>query len=378
MPNQNIVIPGADYRPEAYSQMLEQKVAVVKTEFDQLELPEHIEVFSSPEKHYRMRAEFRVWQTKSTAGNHFAHYAMFDKSAPKTPVRIDEFPIAHQRIAEVMSPLMQKVNLSETLRRKLFQIEFLCSSLDELIITLIYHKPLDDEWQSTAEELQNFFKCSIIGRSRKQRLTLKKDHVTEQLNINGRTFTSLQPENSFSQPNCVINQAMTNWLCQWLKENVKQQEDLLEMYCGNGNFTLPLSMHFHKVLATEISKTGIRFAKENCALNNIDNIEFVRLSGEETAQALRGERPFRRLSHLDLDSYKLSHILVDPPRAGLDEASLGFVKTFDTILYISCNPKTLAENLQTLSETHHIKHFALFDQFPYTSHCECGAILQRK
>ena len=71
------------------------------------------------------------------------------------------------------------------------------------------------------------------------------------------------------------------------------------------------------------------------------------------------------------------NISVDPPRAGLDENTLELVAGFDTIIYISCNPNTLAENLSTLSNTHSVKQFALFDQFPYTDHCECGMILQR-
>ena len=157
-----------------------------------------------------------------------------------------------------------------------------------------------------------------------------------------------------------------------------KHQDFLELYCGNGNFTIPLSKQFSKVLATEISKSSIRLAKQNCLLNDVDNIEFIRLSSDETASALKHEREFRRLKHIDIDSYAFSTILVDPPRAGLDDATLKLVAGFETIIYISCNPNTLAENLETLYKTHSIQHFALFDQFPYTDHCECGMILQRR
>jgi tRNA (uracil-5-)-methyltransferase len=51
---------------------------------------------------------------------------------------------------------------------------------------------------------------------------------------------------------------------------------------------------------------------------------------------------------------------------------------FQTIIYISCNPHSLAENLQALDATHRIGQFALFDQFPYTDHMECGVLLHRK
>ena len=90
----------------------------------------------------------------------------------------------------------------------------------------------------------------------------------------------------------------------WAKEQVKEKldRDLLELYCGNGNFTIPLSKQFRKVLATEISKTSVKAAHENFALNKVSNIEVLRMSSEELTSALNKERSFRRLAHVDLDS----------------------------------------------------------------------------
>ncbi len=156
--------------------------------------------------------------------------------------------------------------------------------------------------------------------------------------------------------------------------------DLLELYCGNGNFTLPLSRHFDRVIATELSKTSIRAARENIAANQIDNIEMIRLSAEEVTQALNGEREFRRLADLPqpLADYDLRTLFVDPPRAGLDDGTVQMAARFPRLLYISCNPVTLAQNLTDLDATHRIEQFALFDQFPYTDHMECGALLRAR
>ncbi len=95
---------------------------------------------------------------------------------------------------------------------------------------------------------------------------------------------------------------------------------------------------------------------------------------------MRGEREFRRLAELPqpLGSYDLRTLLVDPPRAGLDEHTLAMAREFEAIIYISCNPQTLADNLLLLSQTHWIEHLALFDQFPYTEHMECGVFLRRR
>jgi tRNA (uracil-5-)-methyltransferase len=79
-----------------------------------------------------------------------------------------------------------------------------------------------------------------------------------------------------------------------------------------------------------------------------------------------------------LADYNFSTIFVDPPRAGLDPHTTSIAQRFDNILYISCNPETLRENLKTITQTHSIKAFAIFDQFPYTHHVECGVVLQRK
>ena len=100
------------------------------------------------------------------------------------------------------------------------------------------------------------------------------------------------------------------------------------------------------------------------------------MSSEEIVQALNGEREFRRLANINLNDYNIKTVFVDPPRCGLDQESVNFVSQFDNIIYISCNPHTLKENLMSLPDFR-IKKLALFDQFPYTEHTETGVILTR-
>ena len=64
--------------------------------------------------------------------------------------------------------------------------------------------------------------------------------------------------------------------------------------------------------------------------------------------------------------------------AGCDEQTNELLREFENIVYISCNPDTLHANLQRMKETHKIRGFALFDQFPYTEHIECGVYLQQR
>jgi len=357
--------------PEDYDRLLTEKTDRWQPVFTELGGPAAC-IFASPKTGYRLRAEFRMWHEGDNV-----HYVMFDPEQPKKPIVISEFSVASQVIQKIMEPLRERLEDNKILRRKLFQAEFLSTLSGDLLITLIYHRPLDDAWQKEATVLAEEMGISIIGRSRKQKIIIGRDWVKETLNVHGLPFHFKQPEGAFTQPNGCVNQHMLEWAT---SRQLDSQGNLLELYCGVGNFTLPLSRHFDHVLATELSMTATYAAIENLALNGIDNVEFARLSAEEMTQALNGDRAFRRLSHLPrpLEEYQLGTLLVDPPRAGLDAATRSLAQGFDHLLYISCNPDTLARDLKALSSTHELKDLAFFDQFPYTPHLEIGTVLRRR
>ncbi|MFV3306579.1 tRNA (uridine(54)-C5)-methyltransferase TrmA [Pseudomonas sp. NY15181] len=327
------------------------------------------EVFDSPREHYRLRAEFRLWREGEAR-----HYAMFEQGDKHTPILIEQFPIASLRINELM-PRLKAAWAEPTLGHKLFQVEFLTTLAGDALITLCYHRPVDAAWQAAAEKLAAELGVSIVGRSRGKRLVVGRDYVNEELTVAGRTFRYRQPEGAFTQPNGEVCQKMLNWAFEALGQ---RDDDLLELYCGNGNFTLPLATRVRKVLATEISKTSVNAALANLADNAVDNVTLVRLSAEELTQALNDVRPFRRLADVDLKSYDFGSVFVDPPRAGMDPDTCELTRRFDNILYISCNPETLAQNIAQLHDTHQVSRCALFDQFPYTHHMEAGVLLTRR
>jgi tRNA (uracil-5-)-methyltransferase len=291
-------------------------------------------------------------------------------------VTISECPKVIVPIEARMWRMLEEINHSKELSRKLFGIEFLATTSGECLVTMLYHRKLEETWEKAASRLETELDISLIGRSRKQKVVCSKTYVTEKLTVDEEVYVYRHYEGGFTQPNPVVNVKMIEWVLSRIEGD--QRVDLLESYCGLGNFTIPLSKKFTKVLATEISKNSIRAAKENCLLNHVNHIEFVRLSSEEMTQALNKQRLFRRLEGIDLERYDFSHVLVDPPRAGLDEDTIKLISSIDTILYISCNPETLARDLEMLSETHTVTDAALFDQFPHTTHVESGVILRRK
>lgn len=358
--------------PNKYEEQLANKASHIASDFAEFNLPE-LELFRSQPEHYRMRAEFHVWHE----GTH-CYYRMFDPQSKK-PFKVTDFPSGSTTINRLMMPLMEVIIASQQLKKRLFQVEFLTTQTREALVSLIYHRQLDEQWQQEARELQAQLGIQIIGRARKQKLVLDQDYVTETLNVNGRLFYYTQMENSFTQPNASVNEQMLVWAGRAAKAITQTtSSDLLELYCGNGNFTCVLAGYFNKVLATEIAKTSVHSARENFRLNGVENVTIARLSSEELTQAMNKERAFRRLSDIDLDSYCFSTILVDPPRAGLDSGTEKLVQSFDNILYISCNPQTLKQNLSTICQTHKVAKAALFDQFPYTHHAEMGVYLIRR
>lgn len=356
-----------------YEAQLERKVEGIKEKFSSFYnfTLNEIEIYKSDESHYRFRSEFRLWHCNE---ENSLHYAMGRVNPKDTPLLIDECPQVNIYIAELMPKLLKLIKDRE-IDFKIFGADFLSNSSGDIVVSLLYHRKLDDKWKEKAEGIAKKLNISIIGRSRKQKVVICSDSVIETLKIDNQDFKFIHIENSFTQPNARVNEKMVAWA---MKQFESCSGDLLELYCGAGNFTIPLAKKFDKVLATEISKSSINAAKQNMKLNGVKNIEFVRMSAEEFVEALDGVREFRRMREIDLESYSLKNIFVDPPRAGMDEASCNFTARHDNIVYISCNPDTLLRDLERLTKTHTIKNLALFDQFAYTNHIEMGAFLVRK
>ncbi|MEH8022245.1 tRNA (uridine(54)-C5)-methyltransferase TrmA [Rheinheimera metallidurans] len=355
--------------PEQYLTQLTDKVTRVQQLLADFNAP-NAEVFASEPTHYRLRAEFRIWHD----GDDIYH-AMFDAES-REKVRIDHFPVACRAIADFMPVLLKQIQFNHELRYKLYQVDYLATLSGELLVSLIYKRPLTNSWleQATAltEALASEYNVKFIGRSRKQKLMVSDDYVTEQFELDNTQLKYQQVEGSFTQPNGEVNRHMLGWA-----KNIanKLSGDLLELYCGNGNFSIALAPCFDNVVATEISRTSIKSAQYNIALNQVTNLQVLQMSAEDVSAALQQGNT---LKQLDLTNMQLNTVLVDPPRAGLDAGTEQLVSRFNDIIYISCNPDTLAQNLQALSSTHDIIQLAVFDQFPYTHHIETGVWLRKR
>jgi len=311
----------------------------------------------SPASGYRARSEFGF---KNNA------YTKIDDGKK---VFMNTSNIPHSSIQKVMNELLILINTNEKVKKKLFQVNFRTSGI-KVLASLIYHRQLDDEWRAEALNIQNSLpNVSIIGRSKKTKVLIGNEDLQITYKINGSSFKILQNDLVFFQPNIYLYPLMMTFIT----GHIKNPKDLLELYCGCGSFTLTLASRFNKIFATENNRHSIKLLKESIELNSMTNIEIARLSDNETASALAKERPFRRLENIELDSYDFSHILVDPPRAGLSDKTINLSRQFENMIYISCNPETFIRDLKKLDRE--IKSIAVFDQFANTKHLEVIAIL---
>lgn len=349
-----------------YDAQLARKIARVSETFSPLYTGK-IECFESTHEHFRDRVEFRVFHEGDTL-----HLALTDQE--KRFFFVKTCDILSAPMYQLIGVLPELLARNELLKRKLFGLEMLSNGQTECVVNLVYHKELSQEWEEAAQTLANTLNISVIGRSKGQKRVVGDDYVTRHCIVNHTPLTYRIKQNCFSQPNGGVNEQMLNWAY----NNASGTGDLLEMYCGSGNFTMALAGKYRTVFATEMVKEALDAARHNKEVNHIDNLYLARLNAQEVLQALNGEREFRRLHDIDCSAFDFHATFVDPPRAGLGTAACEFTAQFDEILYISCNESTLKTDLEQLCKTHTIDAFAVFDQFAYTNHIECGVKLVKK
>ena len=140
---------------------------------------------------------------------------------------------------------------------------------------------------------------------------------------------------------------------------------VFDLYCGTGTITQTLALKAKKAVGVEISGDAVRSARENAALNGLDNCEFLEGDVLKVLDGI-GDRP--------------DVLVLDPPRAGIHYKVLPKLMRYGTeqILYISCNPKTMAPNLAYMQEYgYRVERIKAYDNFPFTKHTECAALLTK-
>ena len=163
-----------------------------------------------------------------------------------------------------------------------------------------------------------------------------------------------------------VNRFLTKNLYDEVLKEVKKKKPkkVLDLYTGTGTIGIYVSNYAKKIIGIDSNGSNIKNANKNKELNNVKNIEFI---------CDRVENRINEFKNIDL-------IIVDPPRAGLDPKTKNYLKELksDTIIYVSCDPVTLARDLKELNDIYNIKSIKPFNMFPRTYHCESIVVLERK
>ena len=146
-----------------------------------------------------------------------------------------------------------------------------------------------------------------------------------------------------------------------------KDDEVLDAYSGTGTIGLCLAKKVKKVTLVELVKEAVKDGQINAKINNITNAEFVNAD----------------CTKYILDNYKTKHfdvIFLDPPRKGSTKEFLDACKTIapSRIVYVSCNPVTLARDLTYLLDKYEVKEVVPVDMFPHSAHVECITLLERK
>lgn len=173
---------------------------------------------------------------------------------------------------------------------------------------------------------------------------------------------------SFYQVNPIQTEILYNTAIKFaeVEHQEKPSKIALDLYCGIGTIGIFASKYFKKVYGIEIVEQAIEDAKENAKINKIENTEFYAGDVEKVLPKI-----------IEKEKIKPNVVFVDPPRKGLDNNTIKVLEELrpEKIVYISCNPATLARDLALLNNDYEIKEIQPVDMFPFSKHVECVSVM---
>ncbi|WP_448551538.1 23S rRNA (uracil(1939)-C(5))-methyltransferase RlmD [Thalassotalea montiporae] len=184
-------------------------------------------------------------------------------------------------------------------------------------------------------------------------------------NSDNKSITIKFAPNDFIQVNGEVNQLMVKQALSWLE--LDSADVVLDLFCGLGNFSLPMAKQVAKVVGVEGVQTMVDSASANAARNQITNAAFYQLDLNSDWQNQAWQ------------AHQFNKVLLDPARAGALEAceQLATIEA-NCILYVSCDPRTLARDAKVLSEQgYQVKKIGLIDMFNHTKHVETMVLFER-
>jgi 23S rRNA (uracil1939-C5)-methyltransferase len=311
---------------------------------------------SGPEFGYRRRARIAVrWDVKNRQLE-----VGFRAEASQAIIAIDECPVLVQPLQTILRHLptvLRSLNKPQALGH----VELFSGSAEAVLLRHVAPLPEDD-----LARLQAF--CKEAGAQ----LWLQGEGEPTPVEAGQTLGFTLQPwqmqlawrPGDFVQVNAQVNTAMIEQALAWLAP--QPDERVLDLFCGLGNFALPLARQAREVVAVEGVQAMVERAAANARDNNVHNAAFFQADLSQT------------LAGAEWAAEGFSAVLLDPPRDGAYEVVQGIARLkAKRLVYVSCNPATLARDAQVLvAQGYRLTRAGILDMFPQTAHVEAMALFE--
>jgi 23S rRNA (uracil1939-C5)-methyltransferase len=335
-------------------------------------LPWEVTIKSSP-WHYRRKARIGVqFDKKSQATIGFRQKSTNHLAAIKScPVLVEPL--------NAIFPLLKRLLAQLTVKSAIGHIEVIQADIvdtdsdnkisDKIVLIVRQLRTMSEPdiglWQSAAQK--NNWHVIIDDGDKQQPLIILKENTPTVLSYelvdNSKIYFS---SSDFIQINHDVNNAMINQALAWL--NVSSSDNVLDLFCGLGNFSLALAKYAKYVVGVEGVQGMVDKAIRNAQVNDFDNCKFYQADLN---------------SHWLLKSWAkgdaFDKVLLDPARAGAEEAVRQIAELkIPSVLYVSCDPATLARDSAVLvSQGYKLEKISLMDMFSQTKHVETMVLFTR-
>ncbi|HSG32853.1 MAG TPA: class I SAM-dependent RNA methyltransferase [Thermodesulfobacteriota bacterium] len=345
---------GCQWQHIDYGYQIKSKEAILKESLEKIAGITDLQIepiVASPNQYkYRVRATIHVDTVKGK------HVIGFKEEKSHVLVPIDHCEIC----SPVISQLVKKISKflvkyqSKTLPIDMIYI------LDSQSIPALSLSPKKDSSHDEVIKLYYYLKERIQG------VNISVDNSDENTaNLEVSRLEFITSASVFAQANPQINELLIKTLIDWADLN--KDHNVLDLYCGYGNFSLHLAKKAKFVLSIDNNKKAIKYAIKNAKKNHIRNCHF---EDWNVGKYLQRHKP----------TEKQELIVLDPPRNGAKEIIKSIIEISpNKILYVSCNPTTLARDLKELTSAgYKLRKVQPFDMFAQTFHIESLSLLQKE
>lgn len=359
---------GCDLQHASYPEQLSIKEAILH-ELVRNDRVNCLPIVPSP-KQFEYRQRIRLQVQNAILG--------FHRYRSKNLVAIDRCLLAHPCINRALKEVRGITEFNRLLEI-CSEVEFLYNPTAKDIVLFLHitRKPRPSDRKKVASIITHssdinriFFKGSDFAAQPhhgKQPVNISEKQLSFSLALENEQvkYTLSWEAGGFCQVNLEQNQSLINFI--YNNSLSLNAPTILDLYCGMGNFSIALAQGAHTLLGVENQGSAIRCAKQNSSAAGFTNTEF--LQGESTAVCTRL-----------VDEKRIFDLtIVDPPRQGIPNLhSQLSLLTRKKLIYISCDPATLARDLDILQDNDFtLKLIRPFDMFPQTHHIESVAILEK-